>query len=85
MSCDMPTAVITESSEKTMSSTTIWAMTAANEAGAPPRLFLFGAFGHVVNLHRPLDQEEQAAADQHQVSPGDLMLQDGEERLRSGR
>ena len=64
----MPTAVITESSEKTMSSITIWttAATKVTVVRAPsPSL----ALGHVVDLHRPLDEEEEAARTENEVAP----------------
>ena len=59
----MPTAVITESSENTMSSTMICTMTAANDGATRRRAVAFLAFEPLVNLERRLAEQEQAAAD----------------------
>ena len=64
----MPTAVITESSENTMSSTMICAITAANDGYDLRRSMALLAFEAVVNLERRLGQQEQAAAEQNQVA-----------------
>ena len=67
----MPTAVITESSEKTMSSSMIWTMTARERRRDPRRPVTLFAFEPLVNLERRLAEQEQPAADQDQVAPGD--------------
>ena len=68
----MPTAVITESSENTMSMIAICRITlserrarraASRCCSSPSRL--------LVDLERALREQEQAAADQDQVAPGD--------------
>ena len=77
----MPTAVITESSENTISITAIWAMTTPK----PPQIFagsaLVPAFQVVVDFHRGLADQEQATTDQHDVAPGNRLAPDGEQRL----
>ncbi len=73
ISSAMPTAVMTESSEKTTSSSTIWIRT-------PRKLIAFDAVAGpvttalepLVDLGRRLGQEEQAAADEDQVTAGEL-------------
>ena len=67
----MPTAVITESSEKTMSSSMICRITAANDGATRARAVPFLAFEPLVNLERRLGEQEQAADDQDQVAAGD--------------
>ena len=69
----MPTAVITESSEKTMSSRRIWTITPAKRTGAPAGLVspCSSPSSFVMDLVRRLGDQEQAAADQDQVAPGD--------------
>ena len=74
----MPTAVITESSEKTMSSSRIWTMTPANDAADLRGAVPFVAFELVVNLVRALGDQEQAADEQDQVAAGDLVAEHGE-------
>ena len=71
----MPMAVMTESSEKTMSSTITWPMTLANDAAALARPVL-AALELVVNLVGRLGEQEQAAADQDQVAAGDVPPED---------
>ena len=75
----MPTAVITESSENTMSSSRIWMMTPANEAAAALAV-PFLAFQLLVDLVRALGDQEQAADEQDQVAAGDLVTEHGEQR-----
>ena len=59
----MPTAVITESSEKTMSSSRIWTMTPANAAFAfVDAVVLLAPFEAVVHFERRLGDQEEAAA-----------------------
>ena len=72
MSSAMPTAVMTESSEKTMSSTMIWTITARKRRRDARRAVPLLAFEPLVNLERGLAEQEQAAADQDQIAPGDL-------------
>ncbi len=69
----MPTAVITESSENTMSSSMIWTITLANDAATRPRGVALLAFQLVVDLERALGEQEEPAADQDQVAPGELV------------
>ncbi|MGC4084348.1 MAG: hypothetical protein QM736_20110 [Vicinamibacterales bacterium] len=67
----MPTAVITESSEKTMSSSIICPMTAGTTAPLwRSRAFL--SFEPLVNFDGRLPHQEQAAAEQNEVAPRDL-------------
>jgi hypothetical protein len=39
------------------------------------------ALGHVVDLHRPLDQQEQPADGENEITPGNDVLAEGEKRL----
>jgi len=78
----IPTAVITESSEKTTSRTRICASTAAT-AGAPGPFEPSPASGPSslrVHLVRRLADQEQASGDQDQVPAGDLVSKHREER-----
>ncbi len=59
----MPTAVMIESSEKTMSMTMIWAMTASSVDLAAADLVLLVAFERLVDLAGALPEQEQAASD----------------------
>ena len=71
----MPTAVITESSENTMSSSMICTMTARERRRDARRAVSFLAFEPLVNLERRLAEQEQAAADQDQVAAGDVLAE----------
>ena len=51
------------------------------EGDGADRGALFVPLEHVVRLHRALDQQEQAAADQHQVAPGQLEAENRQDRL----
>ena len=85
MSSAMPTAVITESSEKTMSSSRIWMMTAANDDGlAAGRAVLLLALELFVDLGRRFVDQEEPAAEQDQVAPGEVVAGDRERADRSG-
>ena len=79
----MPTAVMTESSEKTMSSSRIWTSTQKNAARAPARRPApwGSASTLLVDLPRGLEDEEEAAAQQDQVAAGDAAAEHGDERL----
>ena len=70
--CAMPTAVITESSEKTMSRSAIWRMV------QPKVAFRLSALVHlvaglelVVDLEGGLADEEEAAHAQDEIAPGE--------------
>ena len=76
----IPTAVITESSEKTISSSMIWTITAAKEGATRADPWLLLAFQPIVDLDRRLGEQEQAAADQDEVASGDAAAEHGEER-----
>ena len=76
----MPTAVITESSENTMSSSMICTMTAPNDGAARAELVSFVALEPLVNLERRLGEQEQAAADQDQVASRDPAAEHREQR-----
>ena len=68
-SCTMPTAVITESSENTASSTTICRITCQNTAcRLLPGVVAGAAFHALVQFHGALEQQEQAAQYQDQVA-----------------
>ena len=67
----MPTAVITESSEKTMSSSMICTITAPNDGATLAVTLALLAFELLVDLARALGEQEQAAADQDQVAARD--------------
>ena len=73
-SSTMPTAVSTESSEKTMSSRTICTSTPRKEAVPAGRgLVRLLAFERLVDLARGLPQQEEAAADEDHVAPRELV------------
>ena len=57
----MPTAVMTESSEKTMSSSMICTITPANDAAPPSRRRALLALELLVDLVRALGEQEEAA------------------------
>ncbi len=76
----MPTAVITESSEKTMSSSMIWTITAPNDGADLRRAVALLAFEPIVDLERRLGEQEQPAQDQDQVAAGKLVAEQREER-----
>ena len=78
----MPTAVITESSENTMSMTAIWPMMPqksllplARSAAASLCAWavVLARFHFHENLVRGLVEQEQAAEQQHQVAPADAL------------
>ena len=77
----MPTAVITESSEKTMSSSMIWPMTAPNDGATRAVTVALFPFELLVDLARGLGEQEQAAADQDQVAARDAAPEHREQRL----
>ena len=67
-SSTMPMAVMTESSEKTMSSNMICAITLANDDGSPAGRVLLLPFKGPVNLEGALREEKQATANQNQIA-----------------
>ena len=71
----MPTAVITESSEKTMSRSMICAMTARERRRGARRAVALVAFELLVNLERRLAEQEQSAADQDEIAAGDRLAE----------
>jgi hypothetical protein len=79
----MPTAVMTESSENTMSTTAIWAMTLQNRAAAcrlgRALLALLALLDGLEDLARCLVEQEQPAAQQHQVAPAEGVAGDREQ------
>ena len=75
----IPTAVITESSENTMSSSMIWISTLGSDGPHPDRCLALLALQPLVDLAGALGQQEQAAHDQDQVSAGDLFAENGEQ------
>ena len=83
MSFAIPTAVMTESSEKMMSSSMIWPMTAANDGATLRGAVRLLALELVVNLDGRLPQQEQAAADEDQIAAGEAVVECGEQRLAS--
>ena len=76
----MPTAVMTESSENTMSSSAIWISTEANDAATFARGVPFLPFEPVVDLVGALPEQEEPAQDQDQVAAGDVLAEHGEQR-----
>jgi len=60
----------------------IWARTLPKEARPPlgGLMLRVAALDDVVDLHGSLGDEEQAAAEEHQVLSGDLQPEDGEQR-----
>ena len=76
----MPTAVITESSEKTMSSRRICTITLQNDAAVrvetwPSSPSSFSWISWVL-----LAEQEESADEQDQIAAGDLLADHGEER-----
>ncbi len=78
----MPTAVITESSEKTMSSSMIWTRIAPKLAAAGRALAVLAALELVVDLPGRLGHQEESAEQQDQVAAGEGVLEQREERPR---
>ena len=72
----MPTAVMTESSEKTMSSSRSARCTDVSDGADALDGVAFLPFQLVVNLVRGLGEEEQSADQQDQVAAGDLLPDD---------
>ena len=82
ISSTIPTAVMTESSEKTMSSSMIWISTLRERRRHPGGRLALLALQPLVDLVGALGQEEQPADQEHQVAARDLLAEDGEERRR---
>jgi hypothetical protein len=78
----IPTAVITESSENTMSSSMIWPMTDANDGATPRRTVAFHPFEPLVDLNGRLAEKEESAAEQNEIAAGNLLRKHGEDRRR---
>ena len=76
----MPTAVITESSEKTRSSRTIWTQHAGEVRPHPGALVPLLSLEVLVDLVGALAEQEEPAADQDHIAPGDLLPNDREQR-----
>ena len=76
----MPMAVITESSENTMSSSRIWTITAPNDGRDARRGPALLAFELVVDLVGRLGDQEQPAREQDEIAAGDLLAEHGEQR-----
>ena len=72
MSSAMPTAVMTESSEKTMSSSHDLRDHRGKRRRHARRAVRLLAFEPIVDLDRRLAEQEQAAADQDEIAPRDL-------------
>ena len=74
----MPTAVMIESTEKTRSMTRDLQDRRGHRVGdgRRPTLLLL-AFDVVMDLARALDQQEQAAGDEDEVAPGEVVAADG--------
>ena len=77
----MPTAVMTESSEKTMSSSMIWTMTAAKDDGRPRAAMHLLAFELLVDFECALADQEETADEQDEVAAGELLARTVNERL----
>ncbi len=78
----IPTAVMTESSEKTMSRIAIWVITPPKEP-RPRRCGTAASrrpFELVVDLVHALGQQEEPADEEDQVAAGELAPEQGEER-----
>ena len=73
ISSAMPTAVITESSEKMMSRIAIWMMTFQKPGDGPAACQLVLAFDLVVNLDDAAADQKQAADEENQVAGRDLV------------
>ena len=86
-SSTIPTAVSTESSEKTMSSRRIWMRTPPNDAVFALRRGVMGrlAFEGFVDLGRGLPEQEQAAAYQDQVAPRQVPPEQADDDLGQAR
>jgi hypothetical protein len=78
----MPTAVITESSENTISSSRICTMTLVNDGRLASPALSAPAFQLVVNFMGALGDEEQAADQQDHVAAGNPLTGHGDERRR---
>ena len=78
----MPTAVITESSEKTMSTTMICATTAASDLAARPRavVAVLLTFELAMDLIRRLGDEKQSADEQDEIAARDAVAEHAEQR-----
>ena len=81
----MPTAVITESSENTMSSSMICPMTAANDGATRAADMAVLAFELLVNLARRLEEEEQPAAGKDQIAAREFVVEDRDREERRGQ
>ena len=68
-----PTAVNTESSENTMSMMAICTTITTKLSNTRVAALVGRALQRVVDLQHALDQQEQAAGDQHQVAAGELL------------
>ena len=78
----MPTAVMTESSEKTISSARICARTTPTLTDLPPAACSSSSrFDLAVDLIGGLGDQEQAADEQDEIPPSDFMVQEAEEGL----
>ena len=81
-SCAMPIAVMMESSENTMSMTTIWTITQKNALALGAAVILFVTRFHLgVDFMGGLRDQEQSAADQDDVAPREGHALHGEDRL----
>ena len=80
----MPTAVSTESSENTMSSRTIWTSTLAHRGRRRIRRDVVGGFAleRLADLGRGLPEQEDAAADEDEVAPRELVAVEREHGRR---
>ena len=68
----MPTAVMMESSENTMSMMMICTMMAPKLRLHALRRMTFLTLGELVDLHGGLPHQEQAARDEDEIAPGNL-------------
>ena len=77
----MPTAVMTESSEKTMSSSTIWAMTPRRTTPSPSAAsaLVIVDLELLEDLVGRLADQEQAAAEQDQIAPAEVVSEQAEQ------
>ena len=80
----MPTAVITESSENTMSSSMICTSTAPKVAAFGLWLSVLAALQLVVDLPGRLGHQEEAADQQDQIAPGEAVVQHARRAAGSG-
>ena len=74
-SSTMPTAVMIESSENTMSMMMICRITAPNVALHRARRLALDALEQLVDLVRALPQQEEPADDQDEVAAGDRLAE----------